>query len=116
MASLPRTFTLFPTFALPKLGRMRGRKWARMVERVADLSATHPEHMAYTLMMRRLTQIVGARDAHLCFEPGCVTCALDVLERYQGSERELMQEYHATLNEVKVFVVGTQEVAARRVA
>ena len=116
MASMPRTFTLFPTFALPKLGRMRGRRWSRLVERVANLPATDPEHMAYTLMMRRLSHLVGPRDSHVCFEPGCVTCALDVLKRYQGSERDLMQEYHTTLNEVKAFVVQSEAIVARRAA
>lgn len=115
MASMPRTFTLFPSFALPRLGRMRGHKWARLVERVAELPATDPEHMAYTLMMRRLSHLVGPKDSHVCFQPGCVTCALDVLERYGGSERDLMAQYRATLDEVRAFVVGAREaVAAQR--
>lgn len=110
MAIQARTFSLFPTAFLPRLGRMRGRRWMRLVERVAELPETHPEYMAYTLMMRRLAAQV---EMGLCVEPGCVTCALEILECYEGSERDLLDAYHATLGEVQRFVAGIEQVQVR---
>jgi hypothetical protein len=47
--------------------------------------------------------------------PGCVTCALEILERYEGIERHLIEEYRHTLTEVKDFLAGLEQVR-RRVA
>jgi hypothetical protein len=111
MTAQPRTASLFPRIAIPRLARMHGRKWSRLVNRVADLPETHPEHLAYTLMIRRLAHLSGSNHASVCVMPGCVTCALDILERYDGSERDLIDEYHHTLDEVKAYLVSVEEIA-----
>lgn len=113
MASLARTFSLFPIASLPRLSRLRGRRWMRLVEHIAELPETHPEYMAYTLMMRRLAVQVETNVVGLCVEPGCVTCALEILECYEGTERDLLDAYHVTLGEVRRFVAGIKQVEVR---
>ena len=102
--------SLFPTYALPKLLRVRGRKWARLVKRVASLPETHPEHMAYTFLMRTLDDRLRPEEGHVCMMPGCVTCALDILERYPGSERDLIREYHYALDQVRSYLASLEKV------
>jgi hypothetical protein len=113
MALRTRPLSFFPTIALPKLSRMRGRKWTRLVERVADLPETHPEVMAYTLLMRRLGEQVNIAQAGLCVMPSCVECALEILELHDGSERDLMEQYHHALDEVQSFVAGLEKAVTR---
>ena len=42
---------------------------------------------------------------------GCVTCALEILARYQGTERDLMDEYRHTFSAVKGFLAGVGQVS-----
>ena len=104
MICATQSLSLFPAYALPRLRRKRGRKWSRLVGRIARLTEVHPEYMAFTLMLRRLAHLLSPNKGKLCMEPGCVTCALDVLAHYDGNERDLINEYHRTLNEVQGFL------------
>ena len=106
--------SLFPSYALPRLRRMRGNKWSKLVKSIERLPEEHPEHMAFTLMMRRLRGSLNQAEA-LCMMPGCANCAREVLEQYQGSERRLLAEYKNTLKEVQSFL-GTLEVQVAMVA
>ena len=106
-----RASSLFPSILLPKLAHVHGRKWARLVDRVASLSETHPEHLAYTLMIRRLAHLTGSHHASVCVVPGCVRCAIAILERYDGSERDLIEEYRHTLDEVKTYLAELEDIS-----
>jgi hypothetical protein len=106
---------LLPSFALRKLQRSRGNKWARLVEGIAQLPETHPQHLAYTLMIRRLFHLVHTSARRPCFRPGCALCALETLELYQGSERELLETYDRTLAEVQ-DCLGVMEEARKAAA
>lgn len=106
-----RVSSLFPSILLPKLAHVYGRKWARLVNRVAGLPETHPEHLAYTLMIRRLAHLTGSHHASVCVVPGCVNCAIAVLECYDGSERDLIDEYRHTLDEVKTYLAEFEGIS-----
>lgn len=105
--------SLFPRYAIPRLRRRHGRKWSKLVKRISYLPVEHPEHMAFTLMMRRIDKQVHTGSEALCMMPGCATCASDVLEQFGGNERTLMGLYKETLNEVRGFVIGVERAAAR---
>lgn len=115
MAAHTGSFAIFPSISLFKLSRMHGRRWMRLVNRVSELPETHPEHMAYTYLMRRLGHQLGT-DSNVCVVPGCANCAVEILERYQGNERDLLVEYNNALSEVQAFVTDVRRVARRAVA
>lgn len=110
MISQMRVFSLFPMGVLPYLGRDRGRRWARLVEHIAKLPETHPEHMAYTLLVRRLAHHVRCTGGGLCVIPTCMTCMREILEHYKGSERDLMELYRHALVEVEDVLAGLERV------
>jgi len=111
MSAQSRVSSLFPSILLPKLAHAHGRKWARLVERVANLPETHPEYLAYTLMIRRLAHLTASNQTCICVEPGCIRCAVNILERYDGSERDLIEEYRHTLEEIKSYLAGVEDIS-----
>ena len=105
------TISFFPMYALPKLRRSRGHKWARLIKRISRLPEEHPENMAFTLMLRRLDGELDRAGAP-CMMPGCATCAHDILQAYDGNVRFLLDIYKKTLNEVQSFVASLKARAS----
>ena len=106
------SMTLFPVFAIRRLSGLRGNSWRRLVKQVTALPPDHPKAMAYTLMMRRLSTVTGISST-VCSRPDCAQCGIDLLQRYDGSEKVLVAEYKRTLREIQRFVAIQVEVAAR---
>ncbi len=98
------TEVIFPARAIGSLGDLRGPRWRDLVSRVRAKPAHTPEVMAFVLMMARL-----ANCAHCSFDTframqGCVTCARRLVERYRGSDEELLRQYRLALDEVQAVL------------
>ena len=63
---------LFAHWAIPALKDLRGPRWRALVEHVAPLAPTHPDALAFALMM-------------VCVD-GCVTCDA---RRYRAAQKEI---------------------------
>ncbi len=95
-----RTQTLFPDFAVSRLGQQLGLRWAELVERVSHLPCADPHAMAYSLTMRRLQrrQAEGSREP---YHPFCAACATRLIADVEGDEEALLDLYYNTLAEVE---------------
>lgn len=109
------THTLYPDYAVKNIRSLWGVGWRRLIDWVAHLSPIREEALAFSLMMRRMQALRGAEVGGLCNDPGCAMCASALLENYGGSERDLLDEYYRTLDEVKGFL-ARQTRPARMVA
>ena len=49
---------LFAHWAVPKLKDLRGARWRALVERIAVLPPTHPDALAFALLMIRVNDCV----------------------------------------------------------
>ena len=106
------TLSLFPTYSIPRLFGNRGRKWTKLVKRVSHLPEDHPEHMAFTLMVRRID---GTQNNAHAIHPmdGCALCSSNILDRFGGSPRDLLAFYHQTLGEVRSYLTAVQTRISR---
>jgi hypothetical protein len=86
-----RTELLFPPRLIPDLQDLRGEKWAELVEHIAALPETHPETLAFCLMMIRLNACLGCVSGSYRFMRGCELCSQQTIARYQGTDEELIE-------------------------
>ena len=105
---------LFPPSVIPDLNKLRGPAWRALVERVAALPETHPESLAFSLMMIRLDGCMECETDSFRAMKGCLACARQTVRRTRRTDAELLALYRAALNDV----VGFLEVEApgRRLA
>lgn len=86
-----RTELLFPPRLIPDLKDLRGEAWRELVEYVASLPETHPETLAFCLMMIRLNSCLNCVSGSYRFMRGCELCAQQTIARYQGTDEELIE-------------------------
>jgi hypothetical protein len=96
-----RTEFLFAHWAIPALKDLRGTRWRALIERVAPLSPTHPDALAFALMMVRVDGCVACDARRYRERGGCAQCASFVLKTLnKDSEEGLLARYRAAQKEV----------------
>jgi hypothetical protein len=96
-----QTEILFPPRLIPQLRDACGPELRKLVERISALEDSHPESLAFTLMMIRLDGCLECETDSFRAMRGCLACALQNLRRHRANERELLKLYKAALQEVR---------------
>jgi hypothetical protein len=112
MSLHPRTELLFPPHLIPGLKDLRGEKWRELVEHVASLSETHPDTLAFCLMMIRLNACLGCVSGSYRFMRGCELCSQQTISRYQGTDEELIDLFHQAREDLIRYGQGEGELLA----
>jgi hypothetical protein len=86
-----RTELLFPPHLIPRLRDLRGEKWRELVDHVSALPETHPDTLAFCLMMIRLNACLGCVSGSYRFMRGCELCSQQTISRFQGTDEELIE-------------------------
>lgn len=86
---------LFPPHLIPDLKDLRGDKWRELVEHVASLPETHPDTLAFCLMMIRpqLNSCLNCVSGSYRFMRGCELCSQQTISRFQGTDEQLIELY-----------------------
>lgn len=84
---------LFPAHLIPVLSELRGPEWQELVERVATLPETHPDVLAFVLMMIELDGCMKCNSNNYKFLRGCYLCATQTVQSFKGSDQELLDMY-----------------------
>lgn len=103
------TEIMFPPSVIPTLREACGPGWRSLVDRVAGLEDTHPESLAFSLMMIRLDGCLECETDSFRAMRGCAACAFQAVRRYRANERELLRLYQAALADVRVFLAERRE-------
>ena len=106
----PRTELLFPPHLIPDLKGLRGEKWRKLVEHVAAQSETHPDTLAFCLMMIRLNACLGCVSGSYRFMRGCELCSQQTIARYQGTDEELIQLFCRAKEDLARYAEGQIEL------
>lgn len=107
---------LFPSYVIPKLKESRGSAWGKLVERVSRLPEDHPESLAFSLMMIRLDGCMACETDSYRAMKGCVGCALQTLRRYKGPDKELLQCYKESMEEIQTRLLAQPVLETARAA
>jgi hypothetical protein len=101
------TEIMFPPSVIPTLRDACGPEWRRLVDSVSQLEETHPESLAFSLMMIRLNGCLECETDSYRAMRGCAACALQSVRRFRNNERELIRQYKAALKDMQAFLNGT---------
>ena len=95
---------LFPSYVIPLLRDLRGEEWGKLVDRVMSLSETHPESLAFSLMMIRLDGCLDCETDNYRAMRGCAACATQTLRRYKGTDLDLLQAHQQALADIEAYL------------
>jgi hypothetical protein len=95
---------MFPTYVIPKVKDMRSDDWRSLVERVTSLPETHPESLAFSLMMIRLGGCMECETDSYRAMRGCAMCAAQTLRRYKGTDRDLVEKFNDAYGDIVAFL------------
>jgi len=98
-----RTELLFPPHLIPDLRDLRGIEWRNLVDHVSSLSETHPDTLAFCLMMIRLNACLGCVSGSYRFMRGCELCSQQTIARYQGTDEELIEQFYRAKHDLAHF-------------
>ncbi len=84
---------LFPAHLINSLRNLRGEEWRTLVDRVAALPETHPDSLAFVLMMVELNGCLRCNSNNYKFLRGCFLCATQTVQSFKGSDRDLLDMY-----------------------
>lgn len=104
------TEVIFPARAIAALKDLRGPLWRNLVARLGPLPAHDPEVQAFVLMIARLANCAQCSFDTFRAMQGCVSCARRVVERFRGSDEELLRQYRLTLEEVQAAQQGQRKL------
>jgi hypothetical protein len=107
-----RTELLFPPHLIPDLKDLRGDVWRELVEHVATLPETHPDTLAFCLLMIRLNACLGCISGSYRFMRGCELCSQQTIARYQGTDEELVALFHRAQKDLESYTEGNGELDA----
>ena len=100
----PRSEILFPHRCVSALKRMRGLDWQALVSRIAGLSDTHPDSLAFALMMIKLSGCLNCDLDSYKASLGCCTCAKRAINAFKGSDKQLLRRFEEAKAELAEYV------------
>lgn len=103
------TEIMFPPSVIPALRDACGPGWRGLVDKVTRLEETHPESLAFSLMMIRLDGCLECETDSFRAMRGCTACALQTVRRYRANERELLRLYQVALVDVSAYLATRRE-------
>ncbi|MGD9047789.1 MAG: hypothetical protein PVF77_07035 [Anaerolineae bacterium] len=108
----PRTELLFPPHLIPDLKDLRGPEWRELVEHIVSLPETHEDTLAFCLMMIRLNACMGCVSGSYRFMRGCELCSQQTIARYQGTDEELIAQFHQAREDLASYKDGEIDLIA----
>ena len=106
----PKAEILFPPKLIPALRDLRGPEWAALVNDVAKLPETHPDVLAFCLMMIELDGCMNCYAGSYKFMRGCQLCAVQTVTQYKGTDGQLLKEYQRAQVDIDDYLSGRRRV------
>jgi hypothetical protein len=103
---------LFPAHLIPSSARPAQHEWKALVDRVAALPETHPDSLAFVLMMIELDGCLKCNSNNYKFLRGCYLCATQTVQSFKGSDQDLLALYEKARQELSTHL--QQGAASRR--
>ena len=100
----PRTEILFPHRSISALKGLKNGQWQELVERIAVLSETHEDSLAFSLMMIKLCDCMNCDLGSYKASLGCSTCAKRAISAIKGSDTILIRYFENAKEEVLAYL------------
>jgi hypothetical protein len=102
------TDVIFPPRVIPVLRDLRDKEWSNLIVYISGLPQTHPERLAFVLLM---TKLCGCSTCHAdSFRAmrGCTYCATQSVRRHRGEDHELITGFNQSLEEIQLYLEKTR--------
>lgn len=113
---MDRTELLYAHWATRLLQNARGPKWKKLVQDVQALPETHPDALAFQLMMVRLNSCVTCDARKYVEKGGCARCSNTTLNFSRESEEALLARFRAARKEINQVLKQDRQVAEEQAA
>jgi len=94
----------FPPELIGGLNDLRDVEWKKLVERVAALPDTHPDTLAFALMIIKLSGCLSCGPGSFRHMKGCLSCSRQAISAFKGTDRELVELFEESRREVLKFL------------
>jgi len=102
----PKAEILFPYTLIPNLRNLREEGWAKLVDRVSKLPETHPDTLAFCLLMIRLSGCLKCYSGSYKFMRGCEACASQSVTQFKGEDADLLALYERAQRDIQNYLDG----------
>lgn len=110
MNELPQVYQkyelLFTPHLIPRLRDLRGEEWRKLIEYLATLPETHPDALAFSLMMIKLNSCLTCEMDSYRAQRGCALCARQAVVSFKGTDKQLLQRYERARREIARHMAG----------
>lgn len=100
------TNLIFPLRLIPVLTDSRGEEWQNLIRETLDKGAAGTDQTAIVLMVARLAGCSSCHADALRALRGCAQCARQSLNRYRGSDQELVGLYRQAHRDFLLFLAN----------
>lgn len=98
------TEILFPMRVAPYLIDLRGKSWRRLVKRVTEEPEASINQLAFSLLLVRLSGCLTCHTDSYRAMRGCTICATQVIRRFKGEDKDLLDLFESAKKDVKRFL------------
>jgi hypothetical protein len=99
MSSLPQVYRRYELLFTPRLifqlRDLRGEEWAKFVDSFTGLPETHPDALAFAMMMINLGGCLTCEMDSYRAQRGCATCSRQTILSFKGTDKQLIKRYEA---------------------
>lgn len=88
-----KTEYLFPSYLIDQLRDLREDEWRQLVDQVNGLPETHPDKLAFMLMMVEVCDCLQCSSTCYKYLRGCSLCATQMVRSFKGSDADLLRMY-----------------------
>jgi hypothetical protein len=97
--SLPQVYRnynlLFTPVLISELRNLRNQEWADLIDYLSELPETHPDALAFALMMITLGSCLTCEMDSYRAQRGCSLCARHSIISFKGSDNQLIKRYES---------------------
>ena len=92
---------LFTPRLIPTLKDLRGEEWQALVCMLSNLPETHPDVLAFALMMIHLDNCLTCEMDSYRAQRGCITCARQTITSFKGTDGQLLIQFEQAKTDVQ---------------
>jgi hypothetical protein len=99
-----RSELFFPPELIGELGDLRDAEWRRLIDEISSYPATHPDALAFALVIVQLSGCLSCGPGSFRHLKGCLACSRQSVSAFKGSDAELMRMFEEARAEVHEFL------------
>ena len=79
---------------------LRGEEWRKLIDYLSSLPDTHPDALAFSMMMIRLNSCLTCEMDSYRAQRGCAMCSRQTIISFKGTDKQLLQRYERARREI----------------